>query len=120
MVGVEFPKINGKVSTLQFSKQVWASSIAAINPNAAIEIIEQKNWRNSYSKYVEQHVSLCLTSPSNAITIAKAGLEYCSKNFLYEFEDKTTLPLADIFSRPPSFQFETGFYYFQKISTIKK
>jgi hypothetical protein len=109
MTTINFPPgENGKISTMEFSKKVWAASIDDIDPAQAAEIEKQPNWRAQYSKYVEKHVRACLQSPNNSIKMAKAGLNYIHDRFQYQTADGTIYPLSNFSSISPSFTFHTG------------
>lgn len=111
MVGqIAFPKNEkGRVSTVDFSKKAWAASISEIDPNKAEIIQNETKWRESYSSYVEEHVKIALQSPSNAINMAKKGLDFMHENMLYITENGDEYPFSSVQTLPPSFDFHTGF-----------
>ena len=109
MVGIEFPRdTKGKQSTSAFAKEAWAQSIRHIDEEAAQAILQESNWRGSYSHYVERHVATCLQSPRAALTMATEGLNYVHQNFQYILPDGSAHPLSQFHTLPPAFHFHTG------------
>jgi hypothetical protein len=83
--GLLFPKDaqTGEVSTSITGKTIFAESIKPISQVAADVVLKERNWRFGYSKHVVDNAKASAQSKKDAITIARAGLDYCYKNFRF-------------------------------------
>lgn len=107
--GVAFPLTDkGDRATTNTNKKIFSTSISSIDPSAALTLENEPNWRSKYNKYILENVRLSLTSPENAVTIARAGLDWMYKNFDFIRGDKVyklEQALQEIKDQP----FHTGF-----------
>ncbi|KAJ3129763.1 Very-long-chain (3R)-3-hydroxyacyl-CoA dehydratase PASTICCINO 2 [Nowakowskiella sp. JEL0407] len=106
------PKASAKGNPTRSStfgnKSAWTAAAAVVDEAEAQKIGNEKNWRQNYQHYVIRHVELSLQSPENALNMAKAGLDYCYKNFEFARDGKIT-SLDDAMQTYVTPIFKTGF-----------
>jgi hypothetical protein len=70
---------------MSINKKTFAEALRAINSEGAkaIDDLPDKKWRRAYAKNVVEQVRQCATKPENAISVAKAGLDYLHKNMVF-------------------------------------
>jgi len=93
ITGILWPKLNanGKFSTTETAKEIWAKSAAgADDQELSNKILAEKNWRYKYNKYVIDHVSACLQSPEAAYGAAEAGLNAVHEAFNFKRDGNVT------------------------------
>lgn len=83
--GLLFPKDpkTGEVSTQTTGKTIFAESVKPISQTAADAVLKERNWRFGYAKHVVENTKLSTNSKQDALTIARAGLDYCYNNFRF-------------------------------------
>lgn len=107
--GLVFPKDprTGERSTTTAGKNIFAASIAAIDPAAADAVRRERNWRFGYAKHVIRNVETSFRSADTAVSIAKAGFTHAMDNFEFVRDGKSMSMAAAMSSITESF--ETGF-----------
>eukprot|EP01147_Barroeca_monosierra_P001589 gene1588-7955_t len=87
--GIQFPKdAQGNRSTSVFGQAAFAASVFDKDPQAAIAVMREKNWRFSYGKHVLHNVALSCRSTTDCVEIAQAGLHFLHKNFEFVRDGK--------------------------------
>jgi len=81
--GISFPKNEkGEVSTTDVAKKIFATSFEAMGENKiAQDVINEKNWRYKYNRYILKHVECSVKTPQHALKSAEAGLDWIHRNF---------------------------------------
>ncbi|CAM9418525.1 unnamed protein product [Ectocarpus fasciculatus] len=94
----------GDRSTTWANKQALAAAIGAVDPALAQRVLDERNWRQKYTKYVYKHVEACLQSKEAAVASSKAGLEWVHNNFEFVREGKSMKLAAAMSSITGSFE----------------
>ncbi|KAJ3089570.1 Very-long-chain (3R)-3-hydroxyacyl-CoA dehydratase PASTICCINO 2 [Quaeritorhiza haematococci] len=74
--GDQFPR-----SSTYGNKNAFAAAIASVDQKAAEKLLKERQWRQKYTQYIVDQVKTAVKAPENAVAIARAGLDYCYKNF---------------------------------------
>lgn len=108
--GIQFPVSNaetGERSTSAANSATFAASVRGLDKEMSDSISnEGRKWRRKYNKYVVKNVELSAKSPKNALTIAKAGLDYLHSNFDF-VRDGQSMKLKEAMKKFTG-SFETG------------
>jgi len=88
--GIAFPSNDkGERSTTDASKRIFAATFTAIGEEKiANQIMEEKNWRFNYAKFLLRHVEKSLYTPEAALAAANAGLDRLHDDFDFVREGK--------------------------------
>jgi hypothetical protein len=102
--GIDFkPAEDGRVSTTQTGKRIWAYALENAAPMLSKEILEEDNWRKNYVRYIPRVTSALLPDHEHAIDFAKRGLETTYKYFEFRIGEEK-LPLQKAMAQPkPNF-----------------
>lgn len=81
--GIIFPQNEkGERSTGDVAKKIFAATFNAMGETQlANDVMQERNWRYKYNKYILKHVEKSLKSPESALAAANAGLNYMHENF---------------------------------------
>lgn len=100
-------KKEGDRSTTWANKHALSAAIGAVDPALAQQVLDEKKWRQKYTRYVYKHVAACLESKDAAVASAQAGLDWVHNNFEF-VRDGTGMTLSEAMSSITG-SFETGF-----------
>lgn len=93
--GIQFPlDQTQKRGSSSVAKAIIYRALFQVDQPAAMEILQEKNWRKHYPHYFHALVAAGIQSPANAIQIAKTGLNEAWNQFEFVREGKT-YSLAD-------------------------
>lgn len=106
--GIQFPSTaDGRRSTSETARSVFAAAFDAIGADASRELREERRWRERYPHYVRQMVELSLARPENALAIARAGLDATRQAFQF-WRERQPFPLDAAMASPTPDAFRTG------------
>merc|ERR1712130_75318 len=95
--GLLFPITDDKTgvrSTTITNRRVWSESIKPVDAAEAKKVLQEKNWRFKYNKYVVRNVQKSLKSKEACLQVAKSGLDFAHNHFQFVREGKS-MSLAD-------------------------
>ncbi len=72
---VAFPLTEGRRSTSRFARAVVADALRPVDPLGAREAEGETHWRTGYPRHFRRLVEAGLPDPTDAVTIARAGLD---------------------------------------------
>lgn len=75
-------------STTVTNKAIWAASVETVNKDLSNAILNEKNWRFKYPKYVLNNVAMSCQSKENALKIAECGLNKAYELFEFKRDNK--------------------------------
>jgi len=107
--GVEFPLAeDGRRSTMGFNAGAFEASVAKVDAALAAEIRSvAPKWRKKYARYVVENVKVSSASTKNALTIAKAGLDYLHDHMVF-VRNERSMPLRVAMNEFKQDTFATG------------
>lgn len=98
--GVLFPRgPDGRRSTADTGRGVWADAVRAVDPVLALRIEQAEDWRRGYVEAVVAHTAAATRTPAATIGVARAGLSSLSRRMVFE-RDGGSGPLAGALQRP--------------------
>lgn len=97
----------GDRSTTWANKQAIIAAIGAVDVTLAKQAVDEKKWRQNYTRYILKHVMTCLQSKGAAVASSQAGLEWMHSNFEF-VRDGKCMKLSEAMSSITG-SFETGF-----------
>jgi len=68
-------------STQETGKNILAAALAAVDEEAAQKVRSERGWRFKYKKHFVKSVEVSAATPSAALKVAKAGLDYMYDHF---------------------------------------
>ena len=83
--GVDFPldEATNTRSTTIVNQGALVASLRGIEDAAADAAQKERNWRFGYAKHVVKNVELSCKSNANCLAIARQGLDYLHRNFVF-------------------------------------
>lgn len=106
--GVLFPiDDKGSRSSTSVAKAIWAASVQGLDDSVGEKLRAEKNWRHGYVPHMAAVGNLALRSKSNALTIAKQGLDAVYEALEFERDGKS-MKFADAMSSLTTGSFGTG------------
>lgn len=104
--GVQFPLVDGRRSTQETGKRVFAAAVRFVDASLADRIETAQNWRKTYLPAVRQTVELGIRSPKDALRIASDGLDEARSTFTFE-RGGDSLSLDEAFEQAAPDRFRT-------------
>ena len=83
--GIDFPldEATNQRSTTIVNQGAFVASIRGVDEAAANAAQKERNWRFGYAKHIVKNVELSCASNAQSVKIARQGLTYLHKNFVY-------------------------------------
>lgn len=104
--GVDFPSIDGRISTTAIGQQACAIAAGAVDTRVAARIDAIQNWRSEYITPYRQLTELAATSAQAALDLSRAGLDYLWDSFVFR-NAEGELPLRDLTAGNETFRTQT-------------
>ncbi len=93
--GIDFPRVDGEVSTTRVGRGACAAAAGAVDQRLAARIGAVPNWRKGYLAPFRQLTEVSAISPENAIAVSTAGLDYLW-NTMQFVRDGSSVPVAEL------------------------
>lgn len=106
--GVQFPRTaDGRRSSTETTKEVFAAALAAASPEAAAALLAERQWRQRYPRYLRELTERSLAHPEHALATARAGLSRAWERFEFWREGRPQ-PLRAAMAAPAPGAFRTA------------
>ncbi|EDQ87551.1 uncharacterized protein MONBRDRAFT_37825 [Monosiga brevicollis MX1] len=87
--GIQWPAdATGTRSTSSTGQAVLARSVMDVDPQAAVAVMKERNWRFGYGKHFIENVRISLRTPETALKVAQTGLDYMHNQFEFVRDGK--------------------------------
>ena len=98
-------------STSSTGQAVLARSVMDVDPQAAVAVMKERNWRFGYGKHFIENVRISLRTPETALKVAQTGLDYMHNQFEFVRDGKvmslatamSTITARCVLPNPPDF-----------------
>ena len=97
--GVRFPLIDGRRSTQQTSRDIFAGAARVCDADLASAISAERSWRTAYPTHLRNLTARAAVSPATGAAIARAGLERVHDAFEFGVGG-TTRSMGDAMASP--------------------
>jgi hypothetical protein len=105
--GVQLAASEGKRSSQQVGKQVFADAVSSIDEGLARRILAVSDWRKKYMGPIRDVVAAGAISTKNALTVASDGLDSMQRHLVF-LRDGEEVPLGRAIETSPPAPFATG------------
>mmetsp|Transcript_803 Transcript_803/g.1546 ORF Transcript_803/g.1546 Transcript_803/m.1546 type:complete len:768 (-) Transcript_803:236-2539(-) len=106
--GLEFPVDDkGNRSSTGVNQGCFAAAVEPVDSALAEKVRKQRGWRFGYIRHLNSQVELSAKSEENALSVAKAGLNFLHNKFEF-IRDGKSMPLAQAMSTLNAESFDTA------------
>ena len=105
--GVQFPLVDGRRSTTQLSRDVFATAVADVDQRLAVAIADERAWHTAYAEHLRTLTARAAERGEHASAIARAGLDRLHEQFVVVDGDGTELPIDEAVAREPAAPLDT-------------
>lgn len=91
--GIDFPRLEGKVSTTAVGRTACSLAAGAVDKRAAARIAAVSNWRKDYLRPFRKLTEISARSPEAALAVSETGLGYLRDTMVFN-RDGASIPVA--------------------------